>query len=116
MALKTFANKPPTALRRFGSYRQDLNAELLKPFTLSIAGAWSRVFENDLFDSFEALLTQAIDRLIDEVDRSAHSGLKDHAHHQGTLCINEAKSALRRAANDVRVSMQAERKKKSLGV
>jgi len=40
-------------LRRHGSWRLDLNAELTNPFTHHIASSWSKVFEADLFSSFE---------------------------------------------------------------
>ncbi|OBZ71936.1 hypothetical protein A0H81_08311 [Grifola frondosa] len=58
-------------LRRHGSWRQDLNVELTNPFTRNIASSWSKVFEADLFASFEKAATSAINKLLEDVEKSA---------------------------------------------
>ena len=67
------------ALRRLGSWREDLNVELSNPFTRQIASSWARVFEADLFASFEQATMKVIQQLIDDVAASAAPGLKERA-------------------------------------
>ena len=84
--------------------------ELLAPFTKNIAASWGKMFENDLFLPFEKATEGAITKLLQEVEESAMSGLKDRVKSQGELCLEEAKVALKKAADAVRDTMQGEQK------
>ncbi|KAH9951754.1 Dynamin family-domain-containing protein [Amylocystis lapponica] len=97
-------------LRRHGSWRQDLNVELTNPFTRNIASSWSKVFETDLFASFEKAATATINKLLAEVEQSAAPGLKERAKGQAELCLEEANVALRKTLDVVRDAMNTEQK------
>lgn len=97
-------------LRRHGSWRQDLNVELTNPFTRQIASSWSKVFEADLFASFEKATVEAVDKLLTDIEASAALGLKERAKGQGELCLEEARIALRKTLDVVRDTMNTEQK------
>ncbi|KAK0468295.1 uncharacterized protein EV420DRAFT_1473993 [Desarmillaria tabescens] len=97
-------------LRRHGSFRRDLNVELLAPFTKNIAASWGKLFETDLFESFEKATLQTIRRLLMDVEDSAAPGLKDRTKIQGELCLEEAKVALKKSMDVVSESMANEQK------
>jgi hypothetical protein len=101
------------ALRRHGSWRRDLNVELINPFTRNIAHSWSKVFESDLFASFRTSTVDVINTLIKEVEETAAPGLKDRAKLQGEACIVEARVALAKAVELVKVAMNQEQKETS---
>lgn len=101
------------ALRRHGSWRQDLNVELSNPFTRQIASSWSKVFETDLFASFEKAANDTIIVLLKEVEASAALGLKERAKGQGELSLDEAKVALRKTLDIVRDTINTEQKEVS---
>lgn len=100
----------PTALRRHGSWRQDLNVELSNPFTRQIASSWSKVFEADLFASFDKATVGVIKKLIAEVEKSAAVGLKERAKGQGELCLEEANITLRKMLDVVSEAMNSQQK------
>ncbi|KAJ8086531.1 hypothetical protein PM082_005354 [Marasmius tenuissimus] len=97
-------------LRRLGSFRRDLNIELLAPFTRNIASAWSKVFESDLFGPFEASAIKAINSLLNDVEESAALGLKDRVKIQGEMCVQDAKVALTNSINVVKETMNEQQK------
>ncbi|TFK83640.1 hypothetical protein K466DRAFT_528541 [Polyporus arcularius HHB13444] len=97
-------------LRRHGMWRQDLNVDLSNPFTRQIASSWSRVFESDLFASFEQATMDVIKQLIADVEASAAPGLKDRAKGQGELCLEEARGALRKTLDVVSEAMNTQQK------
>ncbi|KAI0721894.1 Dynamin family-domain-containing protein [Cerioporus squamosus] len=97
-------------LRRHGTWRQDLNVELSNPFTRQIASSWSKVFESDLFTSFEQSTMDVIQKLIADVEASAALGLKDRAKGQGELCLEEARVALRKTLDVVSEAMNTQQK------
>ncbi|RPD61950.1 hypothetical protein L226DRAFT_613292 [Lentinus tigrinus ALCF2SS1-7] len=97
-------------LRRHGSWRQDLNVELSNPFTRQIASSWSKVFESDLFASFEQATMDVITELIADVEASAAAGLKERAKGQGELCLEEARVALRKTLDLVTEAMNTQQK------
>ncbi|KAK0486897.1 hypothetical protein EDD18DRAFT_1192269 [Armillaria luteobubalina] len=97
-------------LRRHGSFRRDLNVELLAPFTKNIAASWGKLFETDLFDSFKRTTLQTIQKLLMDVENSAAPGLKDRTKIQGELCLEEAKVALQKSMDVVSESMANEQK------
>ncbi|KZT13003.1 uncharacterized protein LAESUDRAFT_719309 [Laetiporus sulphureus 93-53] len=98
------------ALRRHGSYRQDLNVELTNPFTRNIASAWSKVFEADLFASFEQATMAAINKLFADVEQSAPAGLKERTGSRSKLCLDEAHVALAKTLDVVRKAMKRQQK------
>ncbi|KAG6820103.1 hypothetical protein H0H93_005415 [Arthromyces matolae] len=97
-------------LRRHGSFRRDLNMELIAPFTRNIALSWSKVFESDLFAPFEASSLSAINKLLKDIEESAAQGLKDRTRIQGDQCLEEARVALRKTMDLVRETMNTEQK------
>lgn len=101
------------ALRRHGSWRQDLNVELSNPFTRQIASTWSKVFEADLFASFENGTTTAITNILKEVENSAAPGLKERARGQAELALDEAKVALKKTIDVVAETINSEQKEVS---
>jgi hypothetical protein len=101
------------ALRRHGSWRRDLNVELLNPFTQNIAHSWSKTFESDSFTSFQMSTVEVINTLIKEVEDTAATGLKHRVKRQGEVCIEEARVALTNAVELVKLTMQRERKETS---
>lgn len=99
-----------SALRRHGSWRRDLNAELLTPFTRNIASSWGKVFETDLFAGFERTAIASINKLLQDVEDSAAPGLKDRTKIQGEVCLEEAKVAMHAILDIVKVSLNSEQK------
>ncbi|KAI0773956.1 hypothetical protein C8Q74DRAFT_798482 [Fomes fomentarius] len=97
-------------LRRLGSWRQDLNVELTNPFTRQIASSWSKVFESDLFASFEKASVEVVQNLLDDVEATAAIGLKERAKGQGELCLEEAHVALRKTLDAVSHAMSDQQK------
>ena len=90
-----------------------MNVELSNPFTRQIASSWSKVFEADLFASFEKATTTAISGLLQEVETSAALGLKERARGQAELSLEEAKVALRKTIGVVAETINAEQKEVS---
>ncbi|KAF8531170.1 hypothetical protein JB92DRAFT_3105602 [Gautieria morchelliformis] len=82
-------------LRRDGSFRRCLNSELIHPLTKNIASSWARVFEADLFASFEAQAMSIVSKLLKEVENSAAPGLKDRSKQQGEAALEEVKVAMK---------------------
>lgn len=101
---------PKTALRRHGTWRQDLNAELALPFTRNIASSWCKVFESNLFAPFETAIMAAISNLLEEVEGTAASGLRDRFQCQGDLCREEARVVLQQIVGVVQEALSAEQK------
>lgn len=101
------------ALRRHGSWRQDLNVELSNPFTRQIAGAWSKVFEADLFGGFEKATNTAIAGLMKEIEESAALGLRERVRGQGELAMEEARVALGKTINLVQDTITTQQKEVS---
>ena len=87
--------------------------ELSNPFTRQIASSWSKIFEADLFASFEREATAVIQRLLADVEASAAAGLKERAKGQGELCMEEAHVALRKTLEVVGETMDDEQKEVS---
>ncbi|KAG5716551.1 GTPase SLIP-GC [Termitomyces sp. T112] len=100
-------------LRRHGSWRRDLNVELIMPFTRNIAQSWGKIFESDLFGPFEAASISSINKLIQDIENSAARGLKDRSRMQGELCLEEARVALKKTMEVVRETMNNEQKEVS---
>lgn len=98
------------ALRRHGTWRRDLNVELINPFTRNIASSWGKVFELDLFGDFEMMTTTAIENLIQEVEETSAEGLKGRTRIQGQLCMEEARISLAKSVEVVRDTMTNEQK------
>ncbi len=101
------------ALRRHGSWRQDLNVELSNPFTRQIASSWSKVFEADLFSGFEKATKEAIKKVLKEVEESAALGLKERAKGQAEQALEEARVALEKTLGLVRDTINTEQKEVS---
>ncbi|TDL29353.1 hypothetical protein BD410DRAFT_18164 [Rickenella mellea] len=100
-------------LRRNGSWRRDLNEELIAPMTRNIASSWAMVFEADLFANFEASAIQAIVDLLHRIEESCPMALVDRAKGQGELCLEEAKEAFKKTLDIVRETMNTEQKEVS---
>lgn len=101
------------ALRRHGEFRRDLNIELTNPLTKNIASSWAKVFESDLFASFEKSTKAAIEKVLKEIEQSAPIGLKDRTKVQGLVCQEEANVALNKTLDLVKETMNNEQKEVS---
>ncbi|KAG2077497.1 hypothetical protein BDR04DRAFT_1196025 [Suillus decipiens] len=97
-------------LRRHGSWRRDLNVELVTPFTRNIASSWSTLFESDLFASLSNVIMTSINQLIADVEASAAAGLKDHVHAQSPVSQEEARQALGQTMEVVKEALAKEQK------
>jgi hypothetical protein len=99
-----------TALRRHGSWREDLNVELINPFTRNIALSWSQVFEKDLLASFESGAMAAIKKLLKDVEMSAPFGLQDRSRSQGEVCLDGANLTMRLMMDVVSEALNTQQK------
>ncbi|KAG2348817.1 hypothetical protein BDR05DRAFT_873352 [Suillus weaverae] len=97
-------------LRRHGSWRRDLNVELVTPFTRNIASSWSMLFESDLFASLSDAIMTCINKLITDVEASAAAGLKDRVHAQSSVSQEEARHALGQTMEVVKEALGKEQK------
>ena len=97
-------------LRRHGSFRQDLNVELISPMTKNIAASWAQIFEADLFADFEKTVMESVDRLTKDVEETAAQALRDRVKAQAELCLDEARLALQNAIDIVRETLNTEQK------
>ncbi|KAJ7095314.1 hypothetical protein B0H15DRAFT_881283 [Mycena belliarum] len=100
-------------LRRNGEYRRDLNVELVNPFTRNIAQKWQEVFEADVFAPLLSSTVACINQLLNDVEKSAPSGLKDRARLQGESCLKEARVALDKTVETVKETLNNEQKEVS---
>ena len=101
---------PCAALNRYGSWHRDLNAELLAPFARNIATSWSKLFETDLFASFDKSAAAVICKLVKEIEESVPLGLKDRAKMQMETCLEEAKLTMCNIIEHVQKSLTSEQK------
>ena len=99
-----------TALRRNGSWRRDLNEELISPMTRNIASSWAAVFEADLFAPFEKAVTTAINKLLKEFEDSCVEILRDRARNQAEVCRQESIAALKKTLEVVRAELNTGQK------
>ncbi|KAG6882282.1 hypothetical protein C0992_012236, partial [Termitomyces sp. T32_za158] len=100
-------------LRRHGSWRKDLNVELITPFAQNIAHSWGKVFESDLFGPFEVASISSINTLLEDIEDSAAQGLKDRTRIQGEKCLEEACITFKKTMEAVRETMSKEQKEVS---
>ncbi|KAJ8590321.1 hypothetical protein M405DRAFT_897528 [Rhizopogon salebrosus TDB-379] len=97
-------------LRRHGSWRRDLNVELLTPFTRNIASSWSTLFESDLFTPLSSGIMLCVKKLLADVKASAAAGLKDHTHAQSSRSQEESRLALGKTMGVVKEALGREQK------
>ncbi|KAG8961273.1 hypothetical protein FRC03_005582 [Tulasnella sp. 419] len=97
-------------LRRDGIFRRDLNAELSQPLTNSIANSWAKVFEQDLFSAFEQRAKDAVVMMIDKIEASAATGLKDRCRAQGALALEDANTTMKGIVTLVNETLQTKQK------
>ena len=90
-----------------------MNIELVNPFTRNIAASWQQVFEADLFAAFESAALGVINKLVKDVENSAALGLQDRVKTQAELCLDEARVALKKTIELVRLAMNNEQKEVS---
>ncbi|KAF8589963.1 hypothetical protein K439DRAFT_1628171 [Ramaria rubella] len=100
-------------LRRHGSFRRCLNTELINPLTRNIASSWGRVFEADLFASFESQAMAHIKKLLKDVENSATPSLQDRSKRQGEIALEEAKIAMKSLVTVVRDILNEQQKEVS---
>ncbi|OAX43900.1 hypothetical protein K503DRAFT_846915 [Rhizopogon vinicolor AM-OR11-026] len=100
-------------LRRHGSWRRDLNVELLTPFTRNIASSWSTLFESDLFAPLSTACMLCVNKLLADVEASAAAGLKDYAHAQSSRSQEESRLALGKTMEVVKEALGTEQKEVS---
>lgn len=104
------------ALRRHGSYRGDLNVDLLVPFIRSIAQAWCRTFQTNMFTTLEEGAVTAIEKLLKDVEESSAPGLKDYAAIQAKHCVEMTKVAMDGTLDLVRKSLNSEQRELSRSI
>ncbi|KAH8118439.1 hypothetical protein DFH11DRAFT_1849817 [Phellopilus nigrolimitatus] len=97
-------------LRREGVWRRNINEELVTPMTRHIASSWAKVFETNLFSSFETKVVEVISNILKEIEESCPVVLRDRAHHQGQLCIEEVKVALKKTIDVVHNELSTNQK------
>ncbi|VDC06880.1 unnamed protein product [Peniophora sp. CBMAI 1063] len=97
-------------LRRHGSFRQDLNVELISPMTKNIASSWAQIFEADLFADFQQTVMDTVDRLTKDVESTAAQALRDRVRNQADLCLDEARLALQNAIDIVKETLNTKQK------
>jgi hypothetical protein len=97
-------------LRRLGEWHKDLNAELTLPMTRQIASSWAKVFEIDMFATFQRKTEAVVQKMIDAVEHSAPDGLKDRVRLQGEAALSEAQLTLQNAIVAVKSAMDSEQK------
>ncbi|KAF8526831.1 hypothetical protein BU17DRAFT_28607, partial [Hysterangium stoloniferum] len=72
-----------------------LNTELIDPLARSIASRhWAKIFEGNLFASFEARAITHVNKLLKEVENSAVAGLKDRAKSRGEVALEETRVSI----------------------
>jgi hypothetical protein len=98
------------ALRRHGCWRDDLNVKLIQPFARNIVASWAKVFEQDIFASFVKASITAADQILREFEDSVPVGLKDRAKVQMDACRQEAKLALDKTLQVVRLSQRKQQR------
>ena len=104
------ANDITSALRRDGTWRVDINEELATPMSKAVASSWGRVFEADLFASFQQSADKAIINLLKEVEVSCPPGLKERAAMQFEVSMNESKLAMEKITGTVHEALQSQQK------
>ncbi|KAL5530325.1 hypothetical protein ACEPAF_6582 [Sanghuangporus sanghuang] len=103
-------------LRRDGVWRRNLNEELISPMTKTIASSWAKTFETNLFTGFEKESLKVISDLLQEIEESCPNALRDRAHHQAQLCLDEVEVALRKAIDVVSAELTSAQKEVSRGL
>lgn len=81
--------------------------------TKMIASSWAKTFETNLFSEFEQKSLEAISSLLQEVEESCPAALRDRAHHQTLLCLEEVKVALRKTIDVVTLELTSGQKEVS---
>ncbi|KAF8310147.1 hypothetical protein DL93DRAFT_2062306 [Clavulina sp. PMI_390] len=97
-------------LRRNGSHRIDINEELATPMSKGIASSWGKVFESDLFASFQNAANSAITVVLNEVQSKCPVGLQERAGMQAEVSMNEAKLAMDKITGVVHDALQDNQK------
>ncbi|KAJ3550796.1 hypothetical protein NMY22_g232 [Coprinellus aureogranulatus] len=97
-------------IRRYGSWRRDINVELVDPFTSSIARAFSAMFETDKFGPLEVAVYNRVMLLGQEFEKSAAEDLKSGAKLQNRTCRNDVKPALQKAMAVAKETMSNQRR------
>lgn len=83
---------------------------MVTPFTRSIAVQWGRLFESDLFTSFEKAITDSVQKLLGDFEASSAPGLRERVKLQGQACLEEAQQTLQKMIAGVQESMTTQQK------
>ncbi|KAF6763821.1 hypothetical protein DFP72DRAFT_873491 [Ephemerocybe angulata] len=103
-------------IRRDGSFKRDLNIELVDPFTKSIAYSFSAMFEKDIFGPFEVSIVNAIAKLLEDFQKTIAEELLSGARHQGKACHKEARTVLQNTMEAVKETVSSQRKEISRSI
>lgn len=76
----------------------------------AIASSWGKVFESDLFASFQKAADKAIMGLLDQVQAACPTGLKERAAMQTDVSMNESKLAMEKITGIVHEALQNHQK------
>jgi hypothetical protein len=99
-----------SALRRYGEWRGDLNADLIGPMAREIAASWARLFDSDLFASTLQAERAEITRLLQEIEASAPPELKARCHAQSQLALREAQVLTANIIQNIKTVLTDEQK------
>lgn len=103
-------------MKRYGSWKRDVNVELVDPFTQTIARSFSSIFEKDIFGPLEIAIRNCIAQLMTEFIESAAEELKPGAHSQQKECRKEIRTTLDHTMIAVKETMSTQRKEISRSV
>lgn len=76
----------------------------------AIASSWSKVFESDLFKTFQTAADKAITKLMEQVQAACPPGLKGRAAMQSDVSMNESKLAMEKITGIVHDALQTHQK------
>jgi hypothetical protein len=115
-------------LYRFGSWRRDLNEELLSPMLQQIFGAWKKesllllkllrypeltakqVFETDMFSPFQLKVKEAIKQLLKDIRASASANLVGRVDELENATFERARITLEQSIARVQAIVSEEQK------
>lgn len=108
--------QPITAMKRCGTWKRDINLELVDPFTQTIAQSFSKMFKEDLFGPFETDVVNCVAQLLQDFLNSTAPELKPGAMLQQKAARKELRATLSRTMEAVKETMLAQRKEISRSV
>lgn len=103
-------------MKRSGTWKRDINLELVDPFTQTIAQSFSHMFQQDIFGPFEVSIVNCVAKLLEEFLKSTSHELVPGAMLQQKACRKEMRATLSHTMDEVKEIMSAQRKEISRSV